>query len=496
VSNRFESILETIGKTPVVRIRKLAPAGVRLYAKLEAFNPLSSVKDRLALGVIEEAERDGSLSPGQTVIEATSGNTGIGLAMVCACKGYPLVIVMAENFSVERRKLMRFLGAKVILTPASEKGSGMLKKAVELAETHGWSLCRQFENEANADTHSKTTAREILEDFADDPLDYWVTGFGTGGTLKGVGRVLRKESPATRIVVCEPDNSQLLGSGIPQPRGEDGSVSQSHPNFRPHLVQGWSPDFIPALAEDAVGMNLIDRIVPISGTEALRLAVELARREGIFTGISGGATFSGALQVSESAPEGSTILCMLPDSGERYLTTTLFEDISEDMTEDEIQISRSTPGYRFDVSTPAPQITAPVEPPRVTPEGDTFVSETIADDAYPVVMFAHEWCEFCWSVRKMFAACEIPYRSIDLDSVEYQADDKGRKIRSALNARTSIVTIPQIFIGGELVGGCTEVFDAYNDGRLQVMLKDNDVSFNPDAKVDPYELLPSWLHKR
>jgi cysteine synthase A len=238
MNGRFESILETIGRTPVVRISKLAPSHVRLYAKVEAFNPMGSVKDRLALGVIEDAERSGRLKPGQTVIEATSGNTGIGLAMVCAAKGYPLVVVMSENFSVERRKLMRFLGAKVVLTPAALKGSGMLAKAVELAETHGWFLCRQFENEANADMHSRTTAPEILQAFAGERLDYFVTGFGTGGTLKGVARVLREKSPQTKVVVCEPDNSQTVGSGIPQPRAADGSPAGSHPNFRPHLMQG------------------------------------------------------------------------------------------------------------------------------------------------------------------------------------------------------------------------------------------------------------------
>ena len=258
MARRFENILETVGRTPVVKVAKLAPAGVELFVKLEAFNPLGSVKDRLALGVIEAAERNGELKPGQTVIEATSGNTGIGLAMVCARKGYPLVVTMAENFSVERRKLMRFLGAKVVLTPAAEKGTGMVAKALELAQTHGWFLCRQFENEANPDFHSRTTAVEILEDFAGDRLDYWVTGTGTGGTLKGVARVLKKERPETRIIVCEPDNSPLLGSGIRQPRGPDGSPSESHPFFRPHLMQGWTPDFIPKLVEDAVKRR-IDR---------------------------------------------------------------------------------------------------------------------------------------------------------------------------------------------------------------------------------------------
>src|SRR5262245_61350862 len=317
MTNRFESILDTVGRTPVVRINRLAPSHVKLYAKLEAFNPMGSVKDRLALGVIEDAERRGELKPGQTVIEATSGNTGIGLAMVCAAKGYPLVVVMAENFSVERRRLMRFLGAKVVLTPAALKGSGMLAKAVELSQKHGWFLCRQFENESNADAHSRTTAPEILEAFRGERLDYFITGFGTGGTLKGVARVLRKESPATKIIVCEPDNSQTLGSGIPQPRGADGAPAGSHPNFRPHLMQGWAPDFIPMRTEDAATLNLIDRVLPINGAEARRLSRELARQEGIFGGITAGATLAGALQVCADAPAGTTVLCMLPDTGER-----------------------------------------------------------------------------------------------------------------------------------------------------------------------------------
>jgi cysteine synthase A len=291
---KYNSILETVGRTPAVRITKLAPEGVNLYVKIEAFNPMGSVKDRLALGVIEDAEASGTLAPGQTVIEATSGNTGIGLAMVCAKKGYPLVVTMAESFSIERRKMMRFLGAKVVLTPASEKGTGMVKKAEELAEKHGWFLCRQFENESNANMHSRTTAVEILEDFKDSGLDYWVTGFGTGGTLKGVSRVLREKSPDTKIIVCEPDNVPILGSGIPQPRNEDGSPSESHPHFRPHMMQGWSPDFIPKLTEDAVSNKWIDEIVPISGADAMRLSQQLAQQEGIFVGTSSGATLSGA----------------------------------------------------------------------------------------------------------------------------------------------------------------------------------------------------------
>jgi cysteine synthase A len=344
---RFANILETVGNTPVVRIGRLAPARVSLFVKIEAFNPLGSVKDRLALGVIEEAEHSGRLKPGQTVIEATSGNTGIGLAMVCAQKGYPLVVTMAEQFSVERRKLMRFLGAKVVLTPAAERGMGMVRKAIELAETHGWFLTRQFENEANPDMHSATTAREIIEDFRGERLDYWVTGFGTGGTLKGVARVLKKQRPDTKIIVCEPDEAPMLSSGSPQQRNPDGSPAASHPAFKPHPMQGWTPDFIPKLTGDAVDMGVIDRIIRIGNAEALSYSRELARQEGIFVGITAGATFAGALKACADAPPGSTVLCMLPDTGERYLSTPLFADIPVDMTEEEIAISRSTPGNQL-----------------------------------------------------------------------------------------------------------------------------------------------------
>jgi len=494
---RFETILDTVGRTPVVRIRKLAPPHVRLYAKLEAFNPMGSVKDRLALGIIEDAERTGKLAPGQTVIEATSGNTGIGLAMVCAEKGYPLVVTMAENFSIERRKLMRFLGAKVVLTPAHLKGSGMLAKAMELAEQHGWFLCRQFENEANADMHSRTTAPEILEAFEGDHLDYFVTGFGTGGTLKGVARVLRQRSPATKVIVCEPDNSQILGSGIRQPRGADGSPVGSHPNFRPHLMQGWSPDFIPKLTEDAVALELIDRVVPVNGAEALRLSRELARKEGIFVGITAGATLAGALRVCASVPEGSTVLCMLPDTGERYLTTPLFADIPADMTQEEIDISRSTPNYRFDSPPPAPAPAPQAEEPvPLAPEAVAFVESVIGDREQPVTLFALEWCEFCWSVRRLFAKHGIPYRSVDLDSVEYQQNDRGARIRAALTARTSVATIPQIFVGGEFLGGCTDLFEAYRQGRFQQLLRANNVVYDETVNVDPYSFLPTWLHPR
>jgi len=499
MARRYPHILETIGRTPVVRLNKLAPEGRNVYVKIESFNPGGSVKDRLALGVIQDAERSGALRPGQTVIEATSGNTGIGLAVVCAQKGYPLVVTMAENFSVERRKLMRFFGARVVLTPAAEKGSGMLAKAVELAEAHGWFLCRQFENEANPNIHSATTAQEILADFADVGLDYFVTGFGTGGTLKGVARVLRERSPQTQIVVCEPNNSAMLSSGVPQARSPDGNPMSSHPSFRPHLMQGWSPDFIPKLTEDAVNAKLFDRVLPVSGAEALRLSRDLARREGIFVGTSSGGTLAGALQVAAEAPAGANVLCMLPDTGERYLSTPLFADIPADMTEEELQISRSTPRFRFDAPPPAaakPKEAAPEPPPSVTPAAAEFLSRVTSDSKQPVVMFALEWCEFCWSVRRMFATYRVEYRSVDLDSVEYQRDEWGAQVRSALTARTTWKTIPQIFVGGEFVGGCTDAFDAWRAGKFQALLDKNGVTYSGKSSADPYSFLPTWLHPR
>jgi cysteine synthase A len=496
MGKRYDSVLGTIGNTPVIRINKLGPKGVNLYVKVESFNPMGSVKDRLALGVIEDAERRGELKPGQTIVEATSGNTGIGLAMVCAHKGYPLVITMAENFSVERRKLMRFLGAKVVLTPAGQKGSGMVAKAAELAKAHGWWQPRQFENPANAEIHARTTAVEILEDFADVSLDYWVTGFGTGGTLNGVSRVLKEKSPNTQIIVCEPDNSAMLASGIAQARHGDGSQSASHPRSRPHLMQGWSPDFIPRLVEQVSAASRIDGFMPIDGQDALRCARELARQEGIFVGISAGATFSGALRVAEAAPPGANILCMLPDTGERYLSTPLFEDVAVEMTEEEIELSRSTPGFRFDVApaatAPAPGVAADALDEAASREVDVL----LRDAGQPVVMFAYEWCEFCNAVRKVFAKYGIAYTSIDLDSVAYQQGDRGGKMFEVLKRRTGSVSLPQIFIGGDFEGGCTDVFDGLNSGRLHTRLQKHGVTFDPSAKTNPYELLPTWLLPR
>ncbi|MEE8365269.1 MAG: pyridoxal-phosphate dependent enzyme [Gammaproteobacteria bacterium] len=325
----------------------MAPEGVNLYVKIEAFNPMGSVKDRLALGIIEDAEKSGALKPGQTVIEATSGNTGIALAMVCAQRGYPLVVTMAESFSVERRKLMRFMGAKVVLTPAPLKGSGMVQKAKELADKNGWFLTRQFENEANADIHSSTTAPEILAAFEGKKLDYWVTGYGTGGTLKGVARVLRESSPDTKVIVCEPEVASLLSSGVEQKRNEDDSPAESHPSFSPHPIQGWTPDFIPKLTSDSMASDNDKKLVTVTAPRALECTRNLAIQEGIFVGISAGATLAAALEIAESADQGSNILAMLPDTGERYLSTPLFEHIEADMTDEEQELSASTPACQF-----------------------------------------------------------------------------------------------------------------------------------------------------
>ena len=347
MGRKFNNILETVGNTPVVRINNLAPANVNLFVKIEAFNPLGSVKDRLALGVIEDAERTGALKPGQTIVESTSGNTGIGLAMVCAQKGYPLVIIMTETFSVERRRLMRFMGAKVILTPAAERSTGMINKCTELAQEHGWFMTRQFENQANPDYHSKTTAQEILRDFDGEALDYWVTGYGTGGTLNGVARVLATERPDTKIVVCEAEEAPVLSSGIEQEKNADGAPVGTHPAYNPHPLQGWGPNFISRLTGEAVETGTIDQVVTISGKEAIKCSQELARKEGIFVGITSGATFAGALKVCENAADNSSILCMLPDTGERYLSTPLFDDIPAEMTDEEIDLSHTTPNHNL-----------------------------------------------------------------------------------------------------------------------------------------------------
>tara|TARA_X000001036_G_scaffold186846_1_gene176174 strand:- start:2193 stop:3257 length:1065 start_codon:yes stop_codon:yes gene_type:complete len=343
----YESVIDTIGDTPCIRINTLAPKHVNMYVKAEFFNPASSVKDRLAISIIENAEAKGLLKPGQTVVEATSGNTGIGLAMVCAAKGYPLVVTMADSFSIERRKIMRYLGARVVLTPRSEKGLGMYNKAKELAEKNGWFFAQQFETDSNAEIHQNTTANEILNDFSDRELNYWVSGYGTGGTVSGVGRVLREKSAKTKIILTEPESAALLASQVVQERHSDNTPASSHSSWSPHLIQGWTPDFIPYVLQEAIDNKYYDELLPVSGEQGIVWAKRLARAEGIITGISGGSTFAIAMEIAKKAEPDSNILCMLPDTGERYLSSPLFEDIPEEMTEDEKEISISTPNYQL-----------------------------------------------------------------------------------------------------------------------------------------------------
>ena len=343
----YASVLETIGDTPCIRINNLAPDGVTIYVKAEFFNPAASVKDRLAIAIIEQAEARGDLKPGQTVVESTSGNTGIGLAMVCAAKGYPLIVTMADSFSVERRRLMRFLGAKVVLTPREQGSYGMYQKAKELAASNGGFLARQFETPDNSDIHENTTAREIMADFDGQRLDYVVTGYGTGGTVTGIGRVLRKERPDTKIILLEPANAQLVGSGIDQERTDEGGPVVGHSAWEPHLIQGWTPNFIPLVLQEAIDNNYYDDVIPVPGPVGIEWASKLAAREGIMTGVSGGSTFAIAMQIAEKAETGSVILAMLPDTSERYLSSPLFEPIEEYMTEDEIGLMRSTPGFHM-----------------------------------------------------------------------------------------------------------------------------------------------------
>eukprot|EP01082_Thalassiosira_pseudonana_P000801 g764.t1 g764 contig10:686243-687713(-) len=342
----LNNISETVGNTPMVKISdRLCPAGRTIYAKCEFFNPLSSVKDRLALSIIEAAEKDGSLKPGQTVVEATSGNTGIAVAMMCAQRGYPCVITMAEPFSVERRKLMRMLGAKVIVTPKAGKGTGMVEKAKELAEKNGWFLCHQFETDANWSFHYETTGPEICNDLKGTKLDYWVTGYGTGGTFHGTGKYIKEQSPDTKIILAEPGAANLIGSGIKTERNADGSPAGSHPAFAPHPIQGWTPDFIPLVLEKGLDQTIQDEIIEIPDGAGVTTAQALARNEGILTGISGGATMWAAIETAKKAPEGSVLVAMLPDTGERYLSTPLFASINADMNEEELEIARSTPNF-------------------------------------------------------------------------------------------------------------------------------------------------------
>ena len=307
---KYDNILQTIGETPIIKINRLAPEHVTLYVKVESFNPMASVKDRLAYAIINDAKRSGALKEGQTVVEATSGNTGIALAMVCAVLGHPFVATMVETFSVERRKIMRALGAKVILTPAAERGSGMVKKAEDLAKQYDWFLARQFQNPANPEYHANTTGPEILRDFAGEPLDYWITGWGTGGTMTGAGKTLKTARPDLKIIATEPEQAALLSGG----------------EWSPHKIQGWTPDFIP----DVLEKDIADQVIPVNEDESINTSLALAKSEGIFVGISAGATVNAALKVAQTAEEGSVLLAMLPDTAERYLSTPLFANIRED----------------------------------------------------------------------------------------------------------------------------------------------------------------------
>ena len=484
----YDCILDTVGETPVVQLKKLAPEGGRLFGKLESFNPGGSVKDRLALAVIEQAEFEGRLKRGQTVVEATSGNTGIGLAMVCAAKGYPLVITMAESFSIERRRLMRFLGARVVLTPAALKGSGMYRKALELSETHGWFWPRQFENEANAQIHARTTAQEILRDFEGRRLDYVVTTVGTGGTLKGVAQALRAARPETRVIVAEAENADLLGSGAPQPPPVRG-VPQSHPRFQPHPIQGTTPDFISKLAQDAIDEGLIDMVVGVNGGEALRLTRELATREGILAGISSGATIAAGQKILQSAPPGTTVLCILADTGERYLSTPLFESVGTDMSEEERAISGSTPFAQFGVpAAPAPAAAVPAAPDA---ESQAELERLITD--HPVVLFSLEWCEFCWSLRQLLKMLGVPFHDVALDAAVLQPGERGLRLRRALTAKTGVATIPQLFVGGRFLGGCLDAFSGVASGDLARQLAAVGVDMRAPVNFTPEDLLPRWL---
>jgi cysteine synthase A len=489
----YQSILDTIGNTPIVRLQRLAPPGIELYVKLESRNPGGSVKDRMAVAAIEDAEQRGVLRPGQTVVEATSGNTGIALAMVCAAKGYPLVVVMAENFSIERRRLMRLLGARVVLTPAALKGSGMLAKARELAAHLDGFLVEQFDNPANARAHELGTAREILASFAGRPLDCFVTGAGTGGTLRGVGAVLRKESPHTRIVVCEPDNAPVLASGRAQP--QDGS---SHPAFRPHLMQGWTPDFIPGLTAAAVAAGMIDHVQAVDGHEAIRVTHALAREEGILSGISGGAAVAGALHVCATLAPGSRVLVMLPDAADRYLSTPLFEDISDAMNDVELALSHATPFAHFGA---APVIHAPpttgvqLQPSDAAADAaaDAELDALLKDREQPVILFGFAWCEYAWAVRRLFAHLGVPYQAVILDAPDMQAGDRGGRLRRALARHLGKATIPQVFVGSQHIGGCNETFAAMADRSLLHKLAGAGVVVpKPSDDFDPTSLLPNW----
>jgi cysteine synthase A len=489
------SIIDTIGKTPIIKLsEKLAPyEGVNVYVKLESENPGGSLKDRLAYGVVEWAEKHGHLQPGQTIVEASSGNTGIGLAMICASKGYPLVCVMSESFSVERRKVMRFYGAKVILTNPAHKATGMVIKAKELADKHGWFFPNQFDNEANAWIHEQTTGPEIIDAFAADNihLDHFVIAYGTGGSSLGIGRVLRKESPATKIHLCEPSNAPMMYSGIetnyPEDEKPSPSFDMAHPVWRPHLFQGWAADFIPKLVAQVREEKLYDDIMPIGGFDAIATSQQMAEKEGIFSGTSGGGTVWAALQIAKTAPIGTNILAMVPDTAERYLSTPLFENIPAGMTNEEKEIAESTP------SAPPPS----ADFPPVLPEAVAFVDEKNRSSKR-IVVWSLEYCEFCWTLTRFLDRLQVPYERIDIDNFQFAKDNMGNKYRSALQDKTGCNTFPQFFISEAFIGGAVDACMMWKKGELQPLLEDagatkKETNNFGDYTGDPFEFLPRWM---
>ena len=489
----YNNISETIGRTPIVKLQNMSRKdGVDVYVKLESENPGGSVKDRLAYGVIEWAEKHGHLHPGQTVIEASSGNTGIGLAIVCATKGYPLVCVMSEAFSIERRKLMRFFGAKVILTNPAHKATGMLIKCKELADKHGFYWPNQFEHEANAWIHEQTTGPEITDAFngIGKPIDHVVMAYGTGGTALGVASYLHKESPNTKIHICEPDNAPMLYSQIPTDYPEDGIPSTSfavpHPVWRPHLLQGWAADFIPKLVSKVVENKLFDSVHHVGGNDAMKICKELATKEGIFSGTSGGGIVSAALKLAETCPEGTSVLAIVPDTAERYLSTPLFADIPADMTEDEKELAASTPS----LAPPPPGL------PAVLPEATTWVKTQF--ESNKVVVFSLEYCEFCWTLTQFLDALGVEYKVFAIDSFDYAKDNMGNKYRSALQDLTGCITFPQFFVGGKFIGGAVDACMMWKKDELKPIFEAAGVQGGASKDFngysgDPFEFLPKWM---
>ena len=490
---RYDSIVSTIGATPLVKLSsRLAPEGVNVYVKTEAANPMGSVKDRLALGMIEYAEAHGLLKPGQTVVEATSGNTGLGLAMVCAAKGYPFVCVMSEAFSIERRKMMRFLGAKVVLTNPAHKFGGMIQTLRALQAQHDWYWPNQFENEANAWIHRQTTAPELLEAMGGDSIDWFVCSYGTGGTVKGVAQVLREASPATKVLLCEPSNAPLLLSGVKTTYADDGSITaESHPVFRPHLLQGWTPDFVPEMVEHATQHALYDELGHVSGDEAVEMARRLAASEGIFSGTSGGGVLAVALRKAATLPAGSNVVAMLPDTGERYLSTPLFDGVPADMTPEEQQL---IDGLGDGFATAA--LPQPLPPP--SDEGRRAVESFVRSGSVAVV--AMESCEFCWTVFKLLDAIGVPYVKLNFDALEFAPENRGNVIRASLQEKTGQVTFPQVFVSGEFIGGAADACIMWKKGELQPLLEAAGVKPEGEHEWngysgDPFEFLPKWMTK-